>query len=58
MKRLLNENYKKMVKAGYLDNSLKITDAGRIALDHITLMKNEAELVAMADEKIAREEKE
>jgi hypothetical protein len=56
MKRLLNDDYKALVKAGYLDSQLRITDVGRIALDHVSLQKNFAELVVMAKEKITREE--
>lgn len=56
MKRLLNDKYKKLVKAGYLDSQLRVTDAGRIALDHVSLLVHEDALVAMADEKIKREE--
>lgn len=58
LKRILDSKYKTLVKAGYLNSELKITDAGRIALDHVTLVANEAELVKMAEAKIADEAKE
>lgn len=58
MKRLLNDDYKALYKAGYLDSQLKITDAGRVMLDHITLETNLTKLVDAANKKIEAEEKE
>lgn len=53
MKRLLNDKYKALYKAGYLDKELNLTCSGKLALTQIAAEKMEAQFVARAKEKIA-----
>lgn len=52
-KRVIPSEYQKLVEAGYLNEKLQITEAGRIMLDHIVLQENLAEFVAAAETRIA-----
>lgn len=51
-KKLLDSNTKKLIKAGFLDNELNLTESGREALDAILIEKHKVELVTMAEEVI------
>ncbi len=53
MKRLLNDKYKALYKAGYLDKELNLTCFGKLALTQIVAEKFETEFIARAQEKIA-----
>lgn len=52
-KRILDSDTKTLIKAGYLDNSLALTEEGGEALTALLLQKNLPELVKLADEKIS-----
>lgn len=54
-KRVIPVEYQKLAEAGYLDEQLKITEAGRTALFHLALEEFKDELVAKAEEKLKRE---
>ncbi len=57
MKKLLDANTKKLIKAGLIDGNLLLTEQGKEALQAIEVEKNKKELLEMADEIIAEEEK-
>ncbi len=57
MKKLLDINTKKLIKAGILDGNLLLTDLGKEALQAIEVEANKEELLKVADEIIAEEEK-
>ncbi len=58
MKKLLDADTQALIKAGYINGDLELTCNGREALEFISFNANKAELVTMANEKIADEEKE
>lgn len=53
----LSENTKKLLKANMLNSDLSLNSTGRDALLEILAEKFDAELVAIADEKLAKKEK-
>lgn len=53
MKRLLDEDTKKLYKAGFIDGDLKLTDEGKSMLDAIVYDQHKAAMVAAAEEAIA-----
>ena len=53
MKRLLDADTKKLIKAGLIDGDLRLTAEGQEALSAILFDQNKAELVKVADEIIA-----
>lgn len=58
VKRLLDADIRKMIKAGLLDDSLNLTAEGKNALDSLVYESHKADLVILADEIIAeRKEK-
>ncbi len=57
MKKLLDADTQVLVKAGYINGDLELTDEGIIALETILFMENKKEMVKLANEKIAEEEK-
>lgn len=56
-KRKLGAEVSTLVEAGYLDESLKLTDGGKLALQHIIAEKFETEFVAAAQVKLDAEKK-
>jgi hypothetical protein len=58
MKRLLDSDTQKLVKAGFLNGDLNVTDEGRKELINFLFLQHKADLVKVADEKIAEAEKE
>lgn len=52
MKRLLDKDTQTLVKAGYLDTDLDLTNKGQEALLSLLLMANKPELVKMAQEEL------
>lgn len=58
MKRLLDADTQKLVKAGYINGDLELTPEGHKALNTILFEENKAKLVKMAEEDIAEAEKE
>jgi len=58
LKRIIPGDYKNLYQAGYLNEELKLTDAGRTALDHVNLQAHLADLVEMANARIADQEAE
>ena len=57
MKRLLDSDIKKLIKANLINGDLQLTDTGKEALNAILFEVNKAELVKIAEE-IITEEKE
>lgn len=57
MKRLLDASTKKLIKAGYIDGDLMLTEKGKLALFTILFAANKEELVKLAEEDL-KEEKE
>lgn len=57
MKKLLDADTQKLVKAGYLNGDLDVTEQGRKELINILLLANKSELVSLAEEKIKEAEK-
>jgi hypothetical protein len=55
MKRLLDEPTKKLIKAGYINGDLLLTNEGEEALKAIVFEEKKEALVKMAEEKIAEE---
>lgn len=53
MKRLLNDNYKALYKAGYVDKELNLTYSGTLALTQIVAEKMEDVFIFKARQKIA-----
>jgi len=53
MKRLLDEDTQTLVKAGYINGDLELTEAGKKALWAIIFTANKAALVTEATEAIA-----
>ena len=58
MKRLLDADTKKLIRADLINGALLLTDEGKEALISILFEQNKAELVKMAEEIIAEQEKE
>lgn len=58
LKRVLNDNFKALYKAGYVDGDLNLTDRGWYALKEILFQAHEEALVAHANEYIAEQEAE
>jgi len=56
MKRLLDEDTKALVKAGYLDSNLELTDSGREAMTALVFEQQKAAMVKQAQEVIAERE--
>lgn len=56
VRRILGSQYVILEDAGYLTSDLKLTDEGKVALNHVLLEKYEAELVEAAKDFIARRE--
>lgn len=56
MKKLLDADTQTLVKAGYLNGDLDLTDKGKTALNTIVFMANKADLVVSAQEAIDEEE--
>jgi hypothetical protein len=48
MKRLLDSDTQTLVKAGYINGDLELTDKGQEALDSVLFAANKAELVTLA----------
>ena len=57
-KRVIPTEYQTLNEAGYLNDELKITEAGRTALFHLALEEFKDELVAKAIEKVKAEKAE
>ena len=57
MKKLLDSNTKKFIKAGFINGDLELTDEGQEALNAILLEKYSQELLVLAEEQI-KEDKE
>ena len=57
MRRLLDADTKKLIKAGLINGDLLLTDEGKESLTAIVFEKNKAELLILADEIIAEGEK-
>ena len=57
-KRLLDKDTRTLVKAGFLDSELDLTEKGQEALDAINFEEQKAKLVKMAEEELAEEESE
>lgn len=57
-KRIFSADIKAQIEAGYLDNELKITDAGKLALTHILYEKETKALTDAANDLIARRKEE
>lgn len=55
MTRLLDKDVQKLVKVGFINGNLDLTDEGKKALMTILFTKEKAELVKIADEMIAEE---
>lgn len=55
MKKLLDADTQKLVKAGFINGDLELTQQGKDALWSILFAANKAELVKLADEVIAEE---
>lgn len=55
MKKLLDKDTQTLVKAGYIDGDLELTDEGEEALDAILFQQHKAELVTLAKEQLAEE---
>ena len=53
-RKLLHPTIHTLVEAGYLNDELKLTDAGKLALHQISFEKSQAELIARAEEKLAK----
>lgn len=58
MKKLLDEDTKKLIKASLINGDLELTEEGRDALQAIMFEEKKAELVKLAEEKIAEEKAE
>lgn len=58
VKKLLDQDLKTLIKAGYVDECLNLTEAGRQALTAILFFEKKAELVKAAEEKLAEEKEE
>lgn len=55
MKKLIDADTRLLVKAGFLDSELNLTDDGVDALNAIEIEKFKPELVSLAKEKLAEE---
>lgn len=55
MKRLLDKDTKTLIKSGFINGDLQLTQEGQEALSAILFEANKAELVNLAEEKIAEE---
>jgi len=55
MKKLLDKNTQKLVKAGYINGDLELTREGNEALTAILFEQNKEELVKLAEEKLKEE---
>ncbi len=58
MKKILDKDTQALVKAGFINGNLDLTCDGVAALNAIIFSEKKAELVALANEKIAEAEKE
>lgn len=58
MKKLLDADTQTLVKAGYINGDLEVTEAGEIALVNLLFMTNKADLVVMAQADLDEAEKE
>lgn len=58
MKRLLDADTKKLIEGGIIDGDLQLTEKGRETLIAILFDEKKAELVKVAEEKIAEEKRE
>lgn len=56
MKKLLDSDTQTLIKAGYLNNDLQMTDAGRLALIATLFEANKAALVVLAQEELEEQE--
>jgi hypothetical protein len=54
-KALLSKDDKNLIKAGYMDDNMNLTNRGREALEFIIFTENKAKLVEMAEAQIAED---
>lgn len=55
MKRLLDGDTQSLVKAGFINGDLEITDKGQDALNSVLFVNNKEELVELAEAELAEE---
>jgi len=55
MKRLLDKDTQVLIKAGFLNNDLSLTNKGEEEVMALMLMQNKTDLVKVAEEKLAEE---
>lgn len=55
MKKLLDADTQKLVKAGFINGNLELTEEGQTHLNSVVFETNKAALVTLAEEKIAEE---
>ncbi len=57
MEKLLDADTRKLVKAGFINGDLNLTEEGKVQLQTIVFMANKAEMVKLTEEVIAEAEK-
>ena len=58
MKKLLDADTQKLVKADYINGDLELTEKGKNTIFEMIFLENKAELVKLAEEEIKEAEKE